>query len=393
MSATGFGNPKAFGAVGDGVADDTTALRNCIAAFLFIIIPEGTYKITGSLTLRTGQTIIGASKVSTVIAAYGCAAFIGSSLLSSPTGCWNIFLSNMSIKGYGSVANCDGVFLLGNNGLNTAQNTLDNLIISGFTRHGVYINRPILTTVRSVHSEGNSGMGFVFEGDGTSLTVQNCWAKANGSHGYYLLNNIPYSVFVNCASDANTGDAYFLDSSTLISQSHNISFISCGAEANLGNSFHLAGVLGITLTSCFVYPGATAVGGHFFFLDGVKHATLTGCYAAQTPASGKYALNIGTLSGTSYPTNIHASGCSFQSINNSNSALELDIKGWATAGNATVQTHNLGVVPTQVFLTCADPSIQATADTFTSTTFRLLLQKNDGTTPSGSYPVTWRSYA
>jgi hypothetical protein len=49
-----------YGAVGDGVADDTTAFLNAIASGAGRInIPDGTYNITSKLTLGIGQTLTG----------------------------------------------------------------------------------------------------------------------------------------------------------------------------------------------------------------------------------------------------------------------------------------------------------------------------------------------
>src|SRR6476469_2236877 len=49
-----------YNAVGDGVADDTSALQNCINGNSSVWIPSGTYKITGSINLPSNRTIRGA---------------------------------------------------------------------------------------------------------------------------------------------------------------------------------------------------------------------------------------------------------------------------------------------------------------------------------------------
>ena len=48
-----FVSVKDFGATGDGVTDDTTAIANCLAAHLNVYFPEGTF-IATRLTLRSG---------------------------------------------------------------------------------------------------------------------------------------------------------------------------------------------------------------------------------------------------------------------------------------------------------------------------------------------------
>ena len=53
-----------YGATGDGEADDTAALRNCLAAAekqgKIVWVPAGTYKVTGDLDVAAGVTIQGA---------------------------------------------------------------------------------------------------------------------------------------------------------------------------------------------------------------------------------------------------------------------------------------------------------------------------------------------
>jgi len=46
---------KDFGALGDGTTDDTTAIQNAIASGKSVYLPKGTYKITDSLDLKSGN--------------------------------------------------------------------------------------------------------------------------------------------------------------------------------------------------------------------------------------------------------------------------------------------------------------------------------------------------
>ena len=49
---------KDFGAVGNGVADDTTALNLALAASTFVVIPTGTYAISSTVTIPANTTLI-----------------------------------------------------------------------------------------------------------------------------------------------------------------------------------------------------------------------------------------------------------------------------------------------------------------------------------------------
>lgn len=55
---------KDFGAVGDGLTDDTNAIINALSAHDSVFMPAGEYLITGTITLTANQTIMGAGQAS-----------------------------------------------------------------------------------------------------------------------------------------------------------------------------------------------------------------------------------------------------------------------------------------------------------------------------------------
>lgn len=57
---------KDFGAVGDGIDDDTIAFQNALAASDFILIPNGSYLISGALELLSGKTLAGLGQGSVI---------------------------------------------------------------------------------------------------------------------------------------------------------------------------------------------------------------------------------------------------------------------------------------------------------------------------------------
>ncbi len=52
-------DPRRFGAVGDGVADDRAAFVSALAASNVLLIPEGTFLISSTITLPEGAVVIG----------------------------------------------------------------------------------------------------------------------------------------------------------------------------------------------------------------------------------------------------------------------------------------------------------------------------------------------
>jgi hypothetical protein len=67
-------NVHAFGAVGDGLHDDTAAIQAaCNTGLPIVALPPGLYRVTGSITPQANQRLQGASRASTVILASGSA--------------------------------------------------------------------------------------------------------------------------------------------------------------------------------------------------------------------------------------------------------------------------------------------------------------------------------
>lgn len=67
-------SPQDYGAVGDGIADDTAAIQNCINANNTVFLPDGTYRITTPLFIPSGRTIMGHNRQNTRIKCDNCDA-------------------------------------------------------------------------------------------------------------------------------------------------------------------------------------------------------------------------------------------------------------------------------------------------------------------------------
>lgn len=88
-------NLRTLGAAGDGVADDTEALRKAIAEHRTIYLPSGQYRVTDTITLRPDTVLIGMQpSVTRILLADSTPAFQGvgspKPLLEAPKGGTNI---------------------------------------------------------------------------------------------------------------------------------------------------------------------------------------------------------------------------------------------------------------------------------------------------------------
>ena len=70
VKSAGWASVKDFGAVGNGTADDTTAIQNAVnSAAMAVWFPPGSYKITSTITLRAGTSLLGTGNASQIVAA------------------------------------------------------------------------------------------------------------------------------------------------------------------------------------------------------------------------------------------------------------------------------------------------------------------------------------
>jgi hypothetical protein len=126
-------NVKDFGAVGDGVADDTTAINDAItnaAVGAQVYFPPGNYKITTDIEISKKVWISGASKFNTMVTAFNCNAF---TILN---GVNHVSISNLGIfqnVSYSTVVNTFiGVDIQGTDASHSGYHRFEQLYIQGF---------------------------------------------------------------------------------------------------------------------------------------------------------------------------------------------------------------------------------------------------------------------
>jgi Pectate lyase superfamily protein len=97
----GFVNVRAYGAVGDGVADDTVAIRNAVAAAVVpagrnaVYFPAGTYLVTGSIEIDYGLSLVGANPGSSTIKM--SPSVLSDMFVGKPSGGFPVYLNFSSL--------------------------------------------------------------------------------------------------------------------------------------------------------------------------------------------------------------------------------------------------------------------------------------------------------
>jgi hypothetical protein len=194
-------NVKDYGAVGDGVADDTAAFTAAIAAAATarkgVEIPAGIFVVSGPLVIPAWMRIRGSGRalegipVSTIKASAG---FVGAGVIDisrdvTPTTGYGVVLEDFAVNVNG-VAGVHGVYASSaNNG--PAQITLRRLWIQNHGGAGVYFGAVWNALLDGVTTTSNASTldGFHVVRALNAVTFQNCYAKriGPGRAGYRVL--------------------------------------------------------------------------------------------------------------------------------------------------------------------------------------------------------------
>jgi hypothetical protein len=249
----GYITPQDYGAVGNGTADDTTAIQSALtaAAGKSLYFPAATYKTTAALTVPIGShiNILGDGPSNSVI--NQTSTTLNALTITDAIG---VTIQGIGFTGPSSGSGIGISFVLGSNA-NTFQCDLRDISVSGFGSHGVSIATPTLCNLVRVVSQNNGGSGFNTTSSAASTTFQDCAANSNTSNGFSI-NNLSYGNFTGCAATSCGGIGYAL------TNCNSVSLISSGAQACTGNGFDISGGDTVSLLSCYTLTN-NAVGVHF----------------------------------------------------------------------------------------------------------------------------------
>ena len=196
-------NVKDFGAVGNGVADDTAAFSNAIAASNFIVVPSGTYRLTSTITLnKSGHSLIGIGGKNTTILSIDHTTGPGVTLAQNQCVMENLTIiatntrRNFTMGGvYDLAADLFGVKIYNNGGYLT-QCRLDRVSVQRHPNHGIYMGGEGAGTIfTQCESNRNRGHGYAFDdrtiGGGSPsrcgiVNIESCRGLDNGGNALNL---------------------------------------------------------------------------------------------------------------------------------------------------------------------------------------------------------------
>ncbi len=215
---------KDFGAVGDGITDDTIAIQNALNAANSIYLPEGIYLISSAIRLTAFQSIIGAGQSSIIKTLNN--SFTAIEVTEDHCALHNFRIEggNIGIRLYGltrpvvqtSVADITitapniGVQLDGYTDTNKPcyWNNFDRVLVEQMATHGFHLtlsgagDTPNANKFHAcrAYSLGTSttGAGFYIEDGSFNNTLLDCEANVNGTaQGCFILENSDQTALIN----------------------------------------------------------------------------------------------------------------------------------------------------------------------------------------------------
>ena len=227
---------KDFGAVGDGVADDTAAFAAALVMGKAVYAPAGTYKAT--FTIPYGGILYGDGPAHTIItptAGSTHAIMLDGTIVGGTQFCT---VENLSIRNPNAVASCSGLKLYGLDVLDVNDNhTFSNLYISGFNYGIEILGRCIVSTFKDITTDA-SNTGLYVASDAANYafnanTFTNCRFINGQAYGVYITGYAGLGLtFTGCDFEQNNLNNVVGGAGIEIENAETVTFQGCYWEAN-----------------------------------------------------------------------------------------------------------------------------------------------------------------
>lgn len=260
--------PQQFGAIGDGVADDTIPLQNamdyCQINNIKLVIPSGRYRITKPLLYRNqgfynyeieGQggaaVIIMDSLEKTGITepdAFGVDVNVNAAIVVLTDTNQSKYCRISGIR-FESPVHADYAIYV----TVTENSLITDCFFTGF-KFGVYDKGSWIQRIERCIARNIVDTGFFIE-TGTSTYIKECYADMM-ERGYYLGGG--YSAIINCACDKTTRWSYFLQGGPTGADLAVYYIKGCGSENSGSDSvFYCEGLVCASIEDHYAYNDAT----------------------------------------------------------------------------------------------------------------------------------------
>ena len=301
---------KDFGALGNGVADDTAAIQAALdSGAKSIYMPAGTYKTSAPLKTYSEITLYGDGVSSTIIekttatAGSGTATARSGAITDNYAGdhvlqvvhvddayAYYVRVEGLSLKKTSYAANSIGIFAP-----RMSRCHFKNIHVQNVTKSLVTYD----AWMCSYHDYTSQAVerGICYESDGsgagagTSAKLSNCWVNFDNTvveplYGHYFYG-LTYSSLDACGCDNGTRVDGLPTYAYFFTTCDGISVDGCGVENHKGTVFYL-GSSSVVATNLKTYRMTGVATGTVatVFVDTASKLTLIGCSFAATTTAG-----------------------------------------------------------------------------------------------------------